>query len=461
MNEILSFVTGVALSIGSFLGIYQPPVEPPIEFGSTTSINLAGTFPYFLAGSGISSSATSIVLTSFTLPQNSYPIQDADLDATFYITIEPGNRTKQEFASCTTVGTNTGGTVTLSGCTRGLSPITPYTASTTLKFVHAGGSTVILSNPPQIYEDIYDFVNAASFAGSVTATEAAKGISELATAAEQAASTVSGGSGPLVLQAQYATSTYNSATAANKVVVTGSGGTIDANFMPEVFTKNLSFSGTATSTFASTTVYATTTTGTWTKPSNLKFLIIEAVAGGGGGGGTTTGGRGAGGGGGGAYCRSVIPAAAIASTVTVTIGAAGTAGAATGGTGGTGGTTSFGTHVSAAGGTGGTDAVPSVGGTGGTCTTGDLKIQGSTGGTGIANSGATTASIGIGGYGGNSFFGYGGSQQTARDAGEVAGVVGTGYGAGGSGAVIAGNGSNDTAGGAGTAGLVVITSVFY
>lgn len=106
---------------------------------------------YTLAGSGMSSSDTSFTLTSLTITQTGYPIQDSDMSDTFYITLEPGSRSRQEIIGCTTVGTNTGSEVTISGCSRGLSPITPYTASTTLAFAHSGGSTVIFSDPPQLF----------------------------------------------------------------------------------------------------------------------------------------------------------------------------------------------------------------------------------------------------------------------------------------------------------------------
>lgn len=119
-----------------------------ITFGATLPI--AGA-TYTLAGSGISSSATSITLQSFTIPQTGQKILDSDLSTTFYATIEPGNRAKQEIVACTTVTQNTGGTATLSGCSRGMSPITPYTASSTLRFVHAGGSQIIFSDAPQLF----------------------------------------------------------------------------------------------------------------------------------------------------------------------------------------------------------------------------------------------------------------------------------------------------------------------
>lgn len=136
------------------------------EVGGVSNV---GGHTYYLAGSGISSSATSFTLTSFTLPQNDYPIADGDLSDTFYLTVEPGNRTRQEFISCTTVTQNAGGTATISGCTRGLSPISPYTASTSLQFAHSGGSPVILSNPPQFYEQFGALENDEAITGSWTA----------------------------------------------------------------------------------------------------------------------------------------------------------------------------------------------------------------------------------------------------------------------------------------------------
>lgn len=121
-----------------------------MSVGADAVTTIAGQ-TYYLAGSGLSSSATSITLTSFTIPQNGLKITDAMMSETFYLTIEPGSRSRQEIVSCTTVTQNGDGTATLSGCTRGLSPVTPYTASTSLQFAHSGGSSVIFSNPPQLY----------------------------------------------------------------------------------------------------------------------------------------------------------------------------------------------------------------------------------------------------------------------------------------------------------------------
>ena len=131
--------------------------------------NLQGTkpvagSPYNLAGAGVNSSATSIVLQSFTIPQTGQKLVDSDLSDTFYLTIEPGSKTKQEIVACTTV-TQGSNSVTLSGCSRGMAPISPYTASTTLAFAHSGGSQVILSDPPQLFEEYASKQNDNTFRG--------------------------------------------------------------------------------------------------------------------------------------------------------------------------------------------------------------------------------------------------------------------------------------------------------
>ena len=128
--------------------------------GNGTEIGLLGsTLPiagntYNLSGSGIYSSASSITLQSLTIKQTGYKLVDADFSDVFYITLEPGSNSRQEIASCTTVTQNAAGTATLSGCSRGLLPFSPYTASTTYDFAHAGGTQVIFSDPPQLFNQL-------------------------------------------------------------------------------------------------------------------------------------------------------------------------------------------------------------------------------------------------------------------------------------------------------------------
>lgn len=386
---IYSFLIHAVVAIGTALGIYSLPHAPvanlpvkTVDLGVAVQ-PIAGT-TYTLSGSGLSSSATSIVLSSLTIPQTGQKIQDSDLSDTFYVTIEPGNRTRQEVSSCTTVVQNSNGTATLSGCSRGLAPITPYTASTTLQFAHSGGASLIFSDPPQLFNQYPAKANDETITGTWTftnfpvtpsntpATETVLGTVELATGAEAAATTLSGTVGRLALPTSISTSTYNAQTAPNVVVVTKTNGTIDSSFLGTTtisLSANLNLSGTATSTIASTTLYATTTTGTWTKPSNLKYIRVRAV----GGGGDTGSGADGGAGGGGAYCERIIPAAAVPSTVLVTIGAAGSAGA--------GGNTTFGSLCTANGGSRGTTDPGSgnqtAGTSGGTVSSnGDINIAG-------------------------------------------------------------------------------------
>lgn len=210
-----------------------------VKLGADATLPIAG-MTYTLSGSGVSSSATSITLSSLTIPQTGQKLIDSDFSTTFYLTLEPGNRTRQEIISCTTV-TQNASTATLSGCTRGLSPITPYTASTTLQFAHGGGTSVIFSDPPQLF-NLYaalgndeaitgqwtfntnlpsstlsattsnqftnkTYVDNTVNQGAATSTEVVGGIVELATQIEMASSTDNGANKPTIPQSKYGTST--------------------------------------------------------------------------------------------------------------------------------------------------------------------------------------------------------------------------------------------------------------
>lgn len=195
-----------------------------------------------------------------------------------------------------------------------------------------------------------------------------------------------------------------------------------------------------------------TANASWSKPADMQnngFVIVEAVGGGGGGGGSGTNNARGGAGGAGGYCRKKIDAASLAATETVTVGAGGTAGAAGNNAGGNGGDTTFGSHFTAGGGTGGNAANGAFSGaTGGTATGGDLNI------TGQAGMGRRDPSaIGVGQGGEPAFYGrtniaFNGSLTAAND-----GSSGTGYGVGGGGGYRT---SSNQAGGAGTAGLVIV-----
>lgn len=197
----------------------------------------------------------------------------------------------------------------------------------------------------------------------------------------------------------------------------------------------------------------------WTKPENLKYVVVEVLGGGGGSGGCETTGSGqggsAGGGGAGGYSRKKILAASLGSTEAVTVGAAGAAGSVGANDGGDGGISSFGSHLQATGGEGGHGASASggssgyTGGTGGVGSNGDFNIYGGQGTFGQQVSGVRSSK----GNGGASYFG-GGAGGTSF--GAVAGQV---PGSGAAGAQL-GASTSQVAGAAGAAGLVIVREYF-
>jgi hypothetical protein len=201
-----------------------------------------------------------------------------------------------------------------------------------------------------------------------------------------------------------------------------------------------------------------TSSGTWTKDANLKFVVVEVQGGGGGGGaaGSSTGQNGSGGGGGG-YAMKKIAAASLGATETVTVGAAGAAG--TGGSvdGGNGGDSSFGAHCTGAGGAKGLHGSTSSafsGGAGGAGTGGDVNITGQEGGAGGVNGSADNGVNRRLGNGGSSKWGFGAVTNAPSSS---SGKNATGYGGGGS---AASRLSSNQDGGAGTAGLVIVREYY-
>jgi hypothetical protein len=215
-----------------------------------------------------------------------------------------------------------------------------------------------------------------------------------------------------------------------------------------------------------------TSNATWSKPAGLLFATIDVTGGGAGGGGVadqvnSSAAAGAGGGAG-ANSRKLVLAASLGSSETVTVGAAGSGGSTSGGNGGNGGDSSFGSHCSAAGGNGGTGmsgtatspaSRGAVGGFGGAASDGDVNVAGEDGDGGWAVCIASTEVGARSGRGGSSRHGSGGGGlATGASLGPTrgAGLDGVGYGAGGGGAIAINGTGGGRAGGAGTAGLVIV-----
>jgi hypothetical protein len=209
-----------------------------------------------------------------------------------------------------------------------------------------------------------------------------------------------------------------------------------------------------------------TASGTYTPTAGMVNCLVEAVGGGGAGGGTYTSAstvyQFGGGGGSGGYSKKLLTAAQIGASKPITIGAGGTGVLA--GDGNAGGDTFIGSTYAgslcgAKGGGGGgrieysgsyTAVAP-----GGAPGIGDIAAAGAPGGSG----GYCRNDIYItpGGVGGSSHFGGGGDGQAAGASGVVTGTAASSYGSGGGGAYGYNVASGQAAGGAGSAGVIIIT----
>ena len=194
-----------------------------------------------------------------------------------------------------------------------------------------------------------------------------------------------------------------------------------------------------------------TSSGTWTKPSGLKYIEVEVVGGGGGGGSSSD--LPSGGGAGGGYSKRTIVAPSLGTNETVTVGLGGAAGTGlSNGIGTPGGTSSFGGHLSATGGSGG--PAIGMGANGGVGSGGEINVNGQTGGGTLcvviqSNTGCSSS-----GMGGSSVLGFGAAGQI-NPGGD--GAAGHAYGGGGSGSYPAGPGRT---GGPGAAGVVIVKEFF-
>jgi hypothetical protein len=382
--------------------------------------------------------------------------------------------------------------------TRGISPATGTTTASSLQFAHRRGASVKITDFPvlqilkaqasgqETYENPLSYSNSlatTSFvssshivnkayvdsvafngAGVVSATEAARGVSELATGAEIAASTATGTSGVLVVPASLATSTYNSATAANRVVVTGTNGTIDDDFLPRTIAATTTFTGTTTFSgplVGNVNVLAFIADGTWIKPANLKYIHVRAW-GGGGSGGSENGGNEASGGGGGGFVEAFFSSTTLAATssIFVDIGDGGAAVTGTGVNGNPGGNTRFSSLFTAFGGgagVGSNGAINAGGGGGG----GALGAGGNGSGSTAGTAGDSFASAGGTGAAALSAYQGAGGGGVINNSTAFAGGNSTWGGAGGGGASGAGasTGATSTAyqGGNGGAGNIAAT----
>lgn len=252
MKQISLIISIIAIAVATVAGIIvwqSPRADTAVPLGANSSTPVGGGT--YRLKAGISATASSMTLSSFYISptgQEVQKLQMSDFGDKGYATLEPGSSNRQEFISFTGVTQNADGTATLTGLARGIEPISPYTASTTLRFAHAGGTTLILSNDPAFQAEVARrrndesilglwtfssttipildaavtattseqfatkrYVDNVAVQGSATSSEAVGGIVELATALEQASTTDLGVNQPTVLQSKYATSSPDAA----------------------------------------------------------------------------------------------------------------------------------------------------------------------------------------------------------------------------------------------------------
>ena len=254
INSIVKKVDSQLPSTEEILGAFQP----------------AGGDTYRLKTS-VGTSDTSMTLSSLTEPVSGIKITMTSLNSDIaYGTLDPQSSTRKEFISFTGITQNVDGTATITGVSRGLSFLYPFSASTTLAKSHPGQSIFILSDSPQLFNEYaklrndeyitgtWGFANAPTTTtecaetyelcskdyidnqvnqGAATSTEAVGGIVELATRTEAASTTPSTADKPLVLQAQHATSTPGSditatgGTGETYIVMTEDDGKISQSFL--------------------------------------------------------------------------------------------------------------------------------------------------------------------------------------------------------------------------------------
>ncbi len=125
---------------------------------------------YYLFGAGISSTDTTIKLQSLTIPNSLIRMTMAmfGTDLIGYATLDPEIPTREENISFTGITQNPDGTAELTGVTRGLNLISPYTQDITLRQPHIGGSIMRVTNPVQLYNDLANKHNDETIDGAYT-----------------------------------------------------------------------------------------------------------------------------------------------------------------------------------------------------------------------------------------------------------------------------------------------------
>lgn len=284
----------VAIVIAALLSVIVMPVL--VAYAVTHTFQVVETQPVSLY-LGLSSTATSMVVTPVPTDLDGTILTMASFGSTPTVTVDPGISGSEEIVNFTSLTNNGNGTATLGGLTRDLLSQYPFTVGSGGK-PHPAGSLVVFSNNPQIYNRLAawendgtitglwsftlpptsvtpttttqlatkGYVDSVAVAGAPNADTLTKGIVQIATAKQAASSTGFGSTGAIdVLASSYSTDTPSI------VCSNGSGG---CNVMSLLngklsqswidFTQLFSFTGGLISTGSSTLVGTSTFVGTTT-----------------------------------------------------------------------------------------------------------------------------------------------------------------------------------------------------
>lgn len=228
------------------------------------NFNFVQAQDFKLAGSGVTLSDTSIILQSLKQIDGSTNLTMSDFGDIGYMVLEP-DTSREENISFTGITQNGDGTATLTGVTRGLRFVSPYTQDTAIRKAHAGGTIARVSNTAPFYNELTGkdndetvtgtwtftqtamprlntqhsygageeeylaskrYVDGVALSGAPDSTTTVKGVSELATDAELQAGTATGGSGPLVAGG----ASFTQTPTANKVPVANSSGKLPSGW---------------------------------------------------------------------------------------------------------------------------------------------------------------------------------------------------------------------------------------
>lgn len=150
LKSIGTGVMGLGMLLGSFFGYHSSVPIPHAAPQTLGAFNPVGGLTYRIQSS-VGLADNTIRLSSFQ-NRSGLPLTMTLLNTSIgYGTLDPQNPTRSEFISFTGVTQNSDGTAILTGVTRGLSDIYPFTASTTQVLSHSGQSIFILSDSPQLF----------------------------------------------------------------------------------------------------------------------------------------------------------------------------------------------------------------------------------------------------------------------------------------------------------------------